>query len=154
VTITDKRASRYFMTIPEASSLVLQAGGVGSGGNLYLLDMGEPIVIEDLAAQIMKFYGKRPHVDIPVSYIGLRPGERLEERLFADDEEPVPTTYARLNRLVRPAVTRDLKTYFKLLEPVVYFDAEQPSLYRNRQHLRTVLRAWCPTLEEKNEPEY
>ncbi len=154
MTITDKRASRYFMTIPEASSLVLQAGGVGSGGNLYLLDMGEPIVIEDLAAQIMKFYGKRPHVDIPVSYIGLRPGERLEERLFADDEEPVPTTYARLNRLVRPAVTRDLKTYFKLLEPVVYFDAEQPSLYRNRQHLRTVLRAWCPTLEEKNEPEY
>ena len=154
VTITDKRATRYFMTIPEASSLVLQAGGVGAGGNLYLLDMGEPIVIEELATQIMRFYGKRPNEDIAFQYIGLRPGERLEEHLYAQDEEPVPTAYARLNRLVRPAVSRDLRPFFRLLEPVCFYDPDQPSLYRNRQHLRTVLRAWCPTLEESHEPEY
>lgn len=154
VTITDKRMTRYFMTIPEAVSLVLQAGGVGSGGQLYLLDMGEPIVIEELAAQIIRFHGKEPHQDIAFQYIGLRPGERLEETLWAPDEEPVPTAYSRLNRLVRPSPARDLRPFLKLLWPVCYFDPDQPGRYRNRQHLRTVLRAWVPTLEEKHEPEY
>lgn len=154
VTITDKRMTRFFMTIPEAVSLVLQAGGVGAGGQLYLLDMGEPIVIEELAAQIIRFYGKEPHRDIAFRYIGLRPGERLEESLWAPDEEPVPTAYARLNRVVRPSPSRDLRPFLKMLWPVCYFDPEQPGRYRNRQHLRTVLRAWVPTLEDKEEPEY
>ena len=154
VTITDKKMTRYFMTIPEAVSLVLQAGGVGAGGHLYLLDMGEPIVIEELASQIIRFHGKEPHRDIAFSYIGLRPGERLEESLWAPDEEPIPTAYPRLNRLVRPSPARDLRPFLKLLWPVCFFDPEQPSRYRNRQHLRTVLRAWCPTLEDKDEPEY
>jgi len=154
VTITDKRMTRYFMTIPEAVSLVLQAGGVGSGGQLYLLDMGDPIVIEDLASQVIRFHGKEPHKDIAFQYIGLRPGERLEESLWAPDEEPVPTAYPRLNRVVRPSPARDLRPFLKMLWPVCYFDPEQPTRYRNRQHLRTVLRAWCPTLEDKHEPEY
>lgn len=154
VTITDKRMTRYFMTIPEAVSLVLQAGGVGAGGQLYLLDMGEPIVIEELASQVVRFHGKEPHKEIAFQYIGLRPGERLEECLWAPDEDPVPTAYARLNRLVRPHRTRDLRPFLKMLWPVCYFDPEQPSRYRNRPHLRTVLRAWCPTLEDKEEPEY
>lgn len=154
VTITDPRMKRYFMTIPEAVSLVLQAGGVGVGGQLYLLDMGEPISIEDLASQIIRFYGKEPHQDIQFRYIGLRPGEKLEESLWAPDEEPVPTAYARLNRVVRPSPARDVAPLIKMLWPVCFFDPQQPSLYRNRQHLRTVLQAWCPTLEDKDEPEY
>lgn len=152
VTITDKRMTRYFMTIPEAVSLVLQAGGVGQGGQLYLLDMGDPISIEDLAAQVIRFHGKEPE-QVGFRYIGLRPGERLEESLWAPDEEPVPTAYARLNRVVRPIPARDLRPFLKLLWPVCYFDPEQPTRYRHRQHLRTVLRAWCPTLEDKQEPE-
>ena len=154
VTITDKRVSRYFMTIPEAVTLVLQAGGVGTGGQLYLLDMGEPLLIEDLASQIIRFHGKEPHKDIAFQYIGLRPGEKLEERLWGPDEEPVPTAYARLNRVVRPVPGRDLRPFLKLLWPICYFDPDQPSRYRHRQHLRMVLRAWAPTLEEKDEPEY
>jgi FlaA1/EpsC-like NDP-sugar epimerase len=154
VTITDKRMKRYFMTIPEAVTLVLQAGGVGAGGQLYLLDMGEPIAIEDLACQVIRFHGKEPYRDIGFQYIGLRPGEKLEESLWAPDEEPVPTAYARLNRVVRPTPARDLRPFLKLLWPVCYFDSDQPSRYRNRQHLRTVLRAWCPNLDDKKEPEY
>jgi FlaA1/EpsC-like NDP-sugar epimerase len=154
VTITDQRMRRYFMTIPEAVSLVLQAGGVGSGGQLYLLDMGDPISIEELASQIIRFYGKEPHKDIAFHYIGLRPGEKLEEALWAPDEEPVPTAYARLNRVVRPSPSRDVIPLIKMLWPICFFDQQQPTRYRNRQHLRTVLRAWCPTLEDKDEPEY
>ena len=153
VTITDPAMKRFFMTIPEAVSLVLQAGGVGSGGHLYLLDMGEPILIEDLAAQVIRFHGKEPHKDIAFRYIGLRPGEKLEESLWAPDEEPVPTAYARLNRLVRPTPARDIRPFLKMLWPVCFFDPDQPTRYRNRQHLRTVLRARCPTLEDKTEPE-
>ena len=154
VTITDPRMKRYFMTVPEAVSLVLQAGGVGSGGQLYLLDMGDPISIEELASQIIRFYGKEPHRDVAFQYIGLRPGEKLEESLWAPDEEPVPTAYARLNRVVRPSPARDIAPLVKMLWPVCFFDPQQPSRYRNRQHLRTVLQAWCPTLEDKDEPEY
>lgn len=153
VTITDPKMKRFFMTIPEAVSLVLQAGGVGSGGHLYLLDMGEPLLIEDLAAQVIRFHGKEPK-DIGFRYIGLRPGEKLEESLWAPDEEPVPTAYARLNRLVRPSPARDIRPFLKMLWPICFFDPQQPTRYRNRQHLRTVLRAWSPTLEDKDEPEY
>jgi FlaA1/EpsC-like NDP-sugar epimerase len=154
VTITDKRMTRYFMTIPEAVTLVLQAGGVGTGGQLYLLDMGEPILIEDLASQIIRFFGKEPHQDIAFQYIGLRLGEKLEERLWGPDEDPVPTAYTRLNRVVRPSPARDVRPFLKLLWPICFFDSDQPTRYRNRQHLRTVLRAWVPTLEDKDEPEY
>lgn len=153
VTITDKRMTRYFMTIPEAVTLVLQAGGVGQGGQLYLLDMGDPIVIEDLAAQIIRFYGKEPEREIPITYIGLRPGERLQEQLWGPDEEPVPTAYARLQRVVRPSPSRDLRPFISLLWPVCFFDPEKPGIYRSRQHLRTVIRAWCPTVEDKREPD-
>jgi len=142
------------MTIPEAVTLVLQAGGVGAGGHLYLLDMGDPILIEDLACQVIRFHGKEPHKDIAFKYIGLRPGERLEEALWGPDEEPVPTAYARLNRLVRPSPARDLRPFLRLLTPICFFDPDQPTRYRNRQHLRTVLRAWCPTLADRDEPEY
>jgi FlaA1/EpsC-like NDP-sugar epimerase len=82
VTITDPRATRFFMTIPEAVSLVLQTAGVGSAGELYVLDMGDPISIRELAEQMIRFFGYEPETDIPVQEIGLRPGEKLVESLF------------------------------------------------------------------------
>jgi FlaA1/EpsC-like NDP-sugar epimerase len=86
VTITDKRIIRYFMTIPEAVSLVLQAGAYAKGGQIFVLDMGEPVKIYDLAYNLIKLSGYEPNVDIEIKCTGLRPGEKLfEERLMAEE---------------------------------------------------------------------
>ena len=86
VTVTHPEMRRFFMTIPEASSLVLKAGGVGAGGEVYLLDMGESVSIKELAEQMIRFYGYEPDSDVKIVYTGLRQGEKLLEKLHADTE--------------------------------------------------------------------
>ncbi len=155
VTVTDPEASRYFMTIPEACSLVLKAGGVGSGGESYLLDMGEPILIRELAEQVIRFSGFEPYDEIKIEYIGLRPGERLSEKLFADDERLEPTDFPRINRLERGGSGLDLERALEALRPICFLDGSRPGSYRNRRLLRAALRSFVPTLEETlDEPEY
>ena len=86
VTVTDKNIIRYFMTIPEAVSLVIQAGAYAKGGQIFVLDMGEPVRIYDLACHLIQLSGYEPNVDIPIVCTGLRPGEKLyEERLMAEE---------------------------------------------------------------------
>ncbi|MDR0452643.1 MAG: polysaccharide biosynthesis protein [Treponema sp.] len=147
VTITSPEMRRWFMTIPEACSLVLKAGGVGANGNLYLLDMGESVRIKDIAEQMIRFYGFEPEKEIRIEYIGLRPGERLDERLWADDERPVKTEYSRILRIERegpPAL--DLEALTEKLRPVCRFDPGAPEKYRDSDLLRGILREAIPSL--------
>lgn len=91
VTITHPDITRYFMTIPEACDLVLQAGAMGKGGEIFVFDMGEPVKIVDLAIRMIKLSGLEPDIDIKVTYTGLRPGEKLYEELLSDDAKTMPT---------------------------------------------------------------
>jgi FlaA1/EpsC-like NDP-sugar epimerase len=156
VTITHPEVSRYFMTIPEASSLVLKAGGVGEAGALYVLDMGEPVRIKDLAEQMIRFYGYEPHEEIEVSYIGLRDGEKMTENLVGRGEKACDTPYPRIKKLARrDRPVEDLEGLIQKLRPICEFDPAAPALYRNRRSLRETLSTYFPSIEAKpNEPQY
>lgn len=96
VTITHPEITRYFMTIPEACELVLTAGIMGNGGEIYVFDMGEPVKIVDLAHRMIKLSGYQPNVDIKIVYSGLRPGEKLYEELLSDDTKNLPTSHEKI----------------------------------------------------------
>lgn len=96
VTVTHPEITRYFMTIPEASQLILQAGSMGRGGEIFVLDMGEPVKIAYLADQLIRLSGKRPGEDIKIEYTGLRPGEKLYEELFHESEKLAGTTHPKI----------------------------------------------------------
>ena len=96
VTVTDPEMTRYFMTIPEASQLVLQAGAMGNGGEVFLLDMGEPVKIVDLAKNMIRLSGFEPNKDIRIEFTGLRPGEKLYEELLTAGEGTNTTTHKKI----------------------------------------------------------
>ena len=98
VTVTHPEVTRYFMTIPEAVSLVLEAGARGAGGEVFLLDMGQPIRIVDLARNLITLSGLEPDRDIAIEFTGLRPGEKLYEELFTDREHYARTTHSKIFR--------------------------------------------------------
>jgi FlaA1/EpsC-like NDP-sugar epimerase len=101
VTVTHPEASRYFMTIPEAVQLVLQASVLDEAADrIVMLEMGEPVKIVDLARNLIRLTGREPDVDIPIVFIGLRPGEKLHEQLTSETEETLPTRYEKI-RIVR-----------------------------------------------------
>ena len=96
ITITHAEITRYFMTIPEACDLVLQAGAMGKGGEIFVFDMGEPVKIVDLAKRMIKLSGLEPEIDIKIIYTGLRPGEKLYEELLSDDATTMPTHHEKI----------------------------------------------------------
>jgi FlaA1/EpsC-like NDP-sugar epimerase len=107
VTVTHSEVTRYFMTIPEAAQLVIQAGAMATGGDVFVLDMGEPVKIADLARMMVKLSGltvrdeENPSGDIEIRMIGMRPGEKLYEELLIGDD-PQPTKHPRIMRANEP----------------------------------------------------
>ena len=149
VTVTSPDMMRFFMTIPEACSLVLQTGGVGINGQSYLLDMGEPVNILETARQLIRYMGYEPEKDIPIEIIGVRPGERLEEPLIAKTEYTEITDYPKILRLQNRTVYDNaaLDALLTALRPVCY-PSENSTLYRNKEYLIHTLCGACETLRE------
>ncbi|MGH8983257.1 MAG: polysaccharide biosynthesis protein [Acidimicrobiia bacterium] len=104
ITLTDPEMTRYFMTIPEAVSLVLQAGAMADGGKTFLLDMGEPVAIEDMARQMIRLTGLRPDDDIEIEVVGSRPGERLHEPKHDVSEVIEPTAHPSISSIYSPTI--------------------------------------------------
>jgi FlaA1/EpsC-like NDP-sugar epimerase len=104
VTVTHPEMTRYFMTIPEAVQLVIQAGAIGGRGQVYVLDMGEPVKIVDLADTMIRLSGKEPGRDIAIEYIGARPGEKLHEELWSEDETVSPSSHEAILLVTRAPI--------------------------------------------------
>ncbi|UWX61494.1 polysaccharide biosynthesis protein [Chryseobacterium oranimense] len=136
VTITHPDIIRYFMTIPEACELVLQAGTMGKGGEIYVFDMGKPIKILNLAKRMIKLSGYTPDVDIKIEFIGLRPGEKLYEELLTDNSTTMPTHHEKImisrdplmefedieilcKQIMRSAIKKDSLQVVKILKVIV-----------------------------------
>lgn len=139
------------MTIPEACSLVLKSGGIGENGKLYLLDMGEPVRIRDLAEQMIRFYGFEPEVDIKIEYSGLRAGERLDEHLWSAHEEPRETGYSRILRVDKEApYFFNLDSLMQAIKPICRLDPQQAWKFRNSDLLRTLLHEAIPSMQRES----
>jgi FlaA1/EpsC-like NDP-sugar epimerase len=141
VTVTHPDVRRYFMTISEACSLVLKTGGVGENGGLYLLDMGEPVRIRDLAEQLVRFHGYEPETEIKIEYVGLRPGERMDESLLSRDEMPSLTDYSRILRITKKTeIPININSLLDELRPICHFDPAHAKFYRNSEILRGIIK--------------
>lgn len=137
VTVTHPDIIRYFMTIPEAVSLVLQAGTYAKGGEIFVLDMGSPVKIDTLARNLIKLSGYRPDVDIKIEYTGLRPGEKLyEEKLMA--EEGLTKTANDLIHVGKP-ISFDIDEFITQLDRLMY------AAYANKKNIRELLQEIVPT---------
>jgi FlaA1/EpsC-like NDP-sugar epimerase len=156
LTVTHPDARRYFMTIPEASSLVLTAAGAGAGGEVYLLDMGASVSIRELAEQMIRFYGYEPGADIRIAYTGLRKGEKLDEKLYADTETPEPTGHTKILKLKRKTLINGrITSVLERLRPICYHDPQCGRVFRNRRALRAVLEEVIPGVGPSHEePEF
>ena len=116
VTVTHPDIIRYFMTIPEAAQLVLQAGTIARSGSIFVLDMGEPVRIYDLAAQLIRFYGYEPNVDMHIVITGLRPGEKLYEELMTHDERSAMERTEHDRIMIAPPIPQDADCFEKQLQ--------------------------------------
>ena len=125
VTVTHPDMKRYFMTIPEASQLVMQAGAIGQGGEIFVLDMGEPIRIMDLATELIARNGLKLGIDIDIQITGIRPGEKLYEELSCDNEQVVPTSHDKIHIWqLPPADPVQVQEAIRSLSSVIYLDRE------------------------------
>jgi FlaA1/EpsC-like NDP-sugar epimerase len=121
VTVTDPDMTRYFMTIPEAVQLIIRSGDLTTGSQIFVLEMGEPVKIVDLARNMIRLSGKEPDVDIAIEVVGRRPGEKLHEELFDPGERPQPTPAEKIVAAVRPRLDPEwVEGAFARIEELVY----------------------------------
>jgi FlaA1/EpsC-like NDP-sugar epimerase len=121
VTVTDQKMTRYFMTIPEAVQLIIRSGELSTGGEVFVLEMGEPVKILDLARNMIRIAGLEPEVDVGIEIIGRRPGEKLHEELFNPGERPQPTPAEKIVSAVRsPLDPAWVESAFARIEELVY----------------------------------
>ncbi len=133
ITITHPEITRYFMSIPEAAQLVMQAGLMGRGGEIFVLDMGEPVKISALAADMIRLSGLQPD-EIKIEYVGLRPGEKLYEELLADDEHTLPTPHEKLR------IAKARKSDSAWVEQLLQWIVTTPTTDENE--IKSALAAW------------
>jgi FlaA1/EpsC-like NDP-sugar epimerase len=127
VTVTHPEVTRYFMSIPEAAQLILQAGAMGLGGEVFILDMGKPVKIVDVARDVIRLHGFEPDRDIPIEYIGLRPGEKLYEELITVGEGIMPTSHQKI-KVIRGEEHGDIEIISSMISRLIAiadtYDAE------------------------------
>lgn len=143
VTVTHRDIKRYFMTIPEAVGLVLQTAVIGQGGSIYVLNMGDPVKIIDVAKHLIRLSGLRPDVDIEIKVTGLRPGEKLFEELKTEGEEFEPSGHPRISRFIStPMEYEKLDDFLAALRTI----AEKPSRNEIKQDMRLIIPEYSPYL--------
>jgi FlaA1/EpsC-like NDP-sugar epimerase len=121
VTVTDSRMTRYFMTIPEAVQLIIRSGELAAGGEVFVLEMGDPVKIVDLAANMIRLAGYEPDVDISIEIVGRRPGEKIHEELFNPGERPQPTPAEKIVYAIQPPLDPEwVESAFARIEALVY----------------------------------
>ncbi|MCQ9637266.1 polysaccharide biosynthesis protein [Chryseobacterium sp. WG14] len=143
VTITHPDIVRYFMTIPEACELVLQAGTMGQGGEIFVFDMGEPVKILDLARRMIKLSGFEPNIDIKIIYTGLRPGEKLYEELLSDNAKTLPTHNEKI------MISKDPTMSFSEIESLVQLIGEA-SVNKEKVEVVKILKLIVPEFISNN----
>jgi len=151
VTVTHPEIIRYFMTIPEAVELLLAAGNMAKGGEIFVLDMGEPVKIADLARQIIRLAGLAPGRDIEIKYTGLRPGEKLYEELLMDEEGLKDTAHKKI--FIGSPIDIDRDKFFAQLEelrPVAYANESERVLELVAEIVPTYVRKKENMSEKQN----
>ena len=143
VTITHPEIVRYFMTIPEACELVLQAGTMGNGGEIYVFDMGEPVKILDLARRMIKLSGLVPDEDVKIVYTGLRPGEKLYEELLSDETKNMPTHNSKIMISKDPTISFDEIEFY-------YDEIKKASLQKDQIQVVKILKQIVPEFKSQN----
>jgi FlaA1/EpsC-like NDP-sugar epimerase len=148
VTVTHENMTRFFMTIPEAAQLVIQAGGVGRGGEIFVLDMGQPVRILDLAHDMIRLSGKEPGRDVQVKIVGPSPGEKLDEQLFERWESVTPTRQEKILRATRPPIDADwLEGELGVLEQLCAEGDQVGVVAKLEELVRRPRRAGVPALD-------
>jgi FlaA1/EpsC-like NDP-sugar epimerase len=141
ITVTHPEMTRYFMTIQEACQLILQAGSMGEGGEIFLLEMGTPIKIDDMARDLIRLSGFEPEVDINVEYIGLRPGEKLYEELITEGEGVIPTSHEKI--MVLKGKECNLDVLNGKIDDLVHLAREQDA-EKIKERLREIVPEYKP----------